>query len=780
MVSYDVIGRSVQPNETGKKGTGTTENADDYNKLGLLQARMLISPYAHAAIKSIDDSEAQKAPGVKAVLTGRYFPHLAGEVIIDRPPIAIDKVRYHGEPVAVVVADSDAEAQAALNLIKVEYEPLPVVNSPLEGIKKDAPLVHEKLEEYRVLSSAYPEAGTNIANRTKIRKGNVESGFRNSDVIVETVISIPPSDHAAMETQSAMAEIKADGNIIVSASSQSPYVIKDQISSFFGIAPGNIIVNVPGSEHEYVGKTSVQLELIVCLCTGAVGGRAVKLTNFKEGEYITSPGHIGLEAKVKLGAKQNGLLTAAEITFLFDGGAYSDRAVAISESAGIDCTGPYHIEHVWCDSLCVYTNHPYATTFKGFGHPEQAFAVERAMDELAKKLFMDPLEFRFQNAVLPGQTSATQTALNRNNVGDLRRCLERVADLIEWDDGRVEDLMDGRVRAKGVSCFWKNSAIGPETEAGVVITFNSDGSVNLICSVVEMGQELKNNLAQILADKMRMKREKVHVIMQVNTQMNPMKYRTVWIKSLYLIGNAVIRAAEDAVRQLFQTASIILQTTIDEIDMSDGRIFLHQNPDTGIEIKDIALGYTYANGDSIKGQVVGRGSYVMDQLIQFDKETGKGTPGPEWTVGVGAVEVEYNKRDHSYKLINAVCVIDAGTVFNYELAEGQIISGMNAGINYASKDAFLFNKEGVVQNDCLRTYRTFRHGEDAHYLADFVQSPEIEVPFGARGVGEYGTVVMPAALANSLSRAAEVPLNRLPLIPEYIWSVIKGENNDSV
>jgi CO/xanthine dehydrogenase Mo-binding subunit len=220
---YNVVGQSVQRLEAEDKVTGRARYTDDYDIPGLLHVRMLISPYAHAKIKSIDYGEAQRAPGVRAVLTGQYFPHLTGESIVDRPPIAIDKVRYHGEPVAVVVADSEAEAEKAVYLIKVAYEPLPVVNTPIEGIKKNAVLIHEKLGEYKVAAGFYPEANTNITNRTKIRKGNLIKGFEESEVIAEANFFLPPSDHTAMETRSARAEIKPDGNVIIYASSQSPF-----------------------------------------------------------------------------------------------------------------------------------------------------------------------------------------------------------------------------------------------------------------------------------------------------------------------------------------------------------------------------------------------------------------------------------------------------------------------------------------------------------------------------------------------------------------------------
>lgn len=276
---------------------------------------------------------------------------------------------------------------------------------------------------------------------------------------------------------------------------------KKLISHFFNIDPGKVIVHVPLVGGAYGGKTAVQLEFIAYLCSKAVGGRQVKLTNTREEDFITSPVHIGLDAKIKLGSTKAGRLTATEITYLFDGGSYSDRAVIISRAAGIDCTGPYNIENVWCDSLCMYTNHPYAAAFRGFGHPELTFVIERSMDILADKLGMDPLELRLRNAILPGDTSATQILLNKSNLGNLPQCIQKLIELINWGEVDEAETEDGKVRAKGVSCFWKNSNTSLNAGGGAVLTFNLDGSINLICAAVEIGQGIKTALAQILAEK---------------------------------------------------------------------------------------------------------------------------------------------------------------------------------------------------------------------------------------------------------------------------------------
>jgi CO/xanthine dehydrogenase Mo-binding subunit len=770
MDGYTAIGKSVQRKEAWDKVTGAAKYTDDIYVPGLLYAWMLTSPYAHANILSIDKISAERAKGVRRVLTGEFLPALTGTTIEDRPPIARDKVRYYGEPVVVIIADSEAEAKSAASLIQVSYAPLPVVNSPGEASKVSAPLVHEKLGSYRVFREVFPKQGTNIANHTKIRKGNMNKGWRDSKVIIEENFSFPQSDHVAMETRSAMAEVLPDGQVIIYASSQSPFPIKDDLSMHFGIDPGKVTVHVPLVGGAYGGKTPIQLEFIAFMASKAIGGRPVKLTNTREADMVTSPVHIGLEAKVKLGCGEGGKLTAAEITYWFDGGAYGDRAVIISKSAAVDCTGPYNIGNVWCDSYCMYTNHPYATAFRGFGHPELTFVMERTMDILAEKLDMDPLELRLRNSILPGFTAPTQTRLDRSNVGNLPGCMAKAASLIQWEGGQAVEIKENRVRAKGISCFWKNSNTPTNAEGGAVLTFNRDGSINLNCGAVEIGQGTKTTLAQVLAEKMKMDVDKVHVIMEVNTETAPEHWKTAASRTTFLVGNAVIAAAEDAISKLKRTAARVLEISEGNLEVEAGRVFLKDKPNTGIDIKEIAHGYTYPDGHSIEGQVIGKGEYIMEGLTYLDEETGKGTPGPEWAVGAAAVEVELELTECTYSIVKAACVVDAGKVINPKAAKGQISGGMSMGLSFGSREAFAFTDKGTIQNASLRTYRPIRLGENPEYLVDFIETPHTEGPFGARGIGEYGVIGMPGALANALSAAAGVKLNHLPLTAEFIWN----------
>src|SRR5699024_2881393 len=288
---------------------------------------------------------------------------------------------------------------------EVEYEDLPVILSPREASEKNANLIHENMSQYTTMvAGVHAIPDSNIANLTKIRKGNMDRGGEESDAVLDESISISPADHAALETRVARAEILANGDVNICSSTQGPFYVQKLLSECFNIDAGKITVETPYVGGAFGGKGCVQLEFIVYLASRAVGGRMVKLVNSREEDLISSPVHIGLEATVKLGATKDGKLKAAAYEFYFNSGGYSDMGAGMSKAGAVDCTGPYHIDNVYCNSRCVYTNMPYATSFRGFGHPELTFAMERSMDQLAKKLTIDPVELRLINAIKPGHT----------------------------------------------------------------------------------------------------------------------------------------------------------------------------------------------------------------------------------------------------------------------------------------------------------------------------------------------------------------------------------------
>jgi CO/xanthine dehydrogenase Mo-binding subunit len=757
-----------------EKVHGRARYTDDLYIPGMLHTAVLSSPHAHAQIIAIETAEAFRHPGVRGVFTGRDFPHRIGIYLGDKSPLAVDKVRYHGEFVAVVVADSRDTALQALLKVRASYKPLPALRTPEEALKSDAPIIHEAMGDYSHIDAILPEPGTNVANRTKVRKGSLEQGFRDAAMVVEEEFQLPPGDHAAMELRIAIAAIGADERVTIYSSTQSPYVVRNILSQHFNIPHRNITVVAPFVGGGFGGKAGVQLEALAYLLSKAVGGRPVRLGNTRENDIIGSPGRPGLQAWIRLGAASDGTFTVADIRLLFDSGAYADYAVNVSRAAGYMATGPYRIPNVRLESLCVYTNHPFATAYRGFGHIELAYAIERTVDILADRLGIDPVQLRKLNAISCGDTTPSRQKLD-SNTGDLAGCISKVSERLNWDMGQRIQVNDHVIRAKGLASFWKAPAIPTNTDASAVISFNEDGSVNLITSVVEIGTATHTGLAQMVAEKLGMGPEMVHIVRDVSTDRAAHGWSTAASCSLFMAGRAALEAADDALKQIKELTMGVLRCQKEDLVVDGGRVFLRHEPARGLSLVDVVLGYTFPNGNAIGGPIIGRGKYIAERLTGIDKETGEGNPSLEFTLGAHGIEVELDLEDGSFHIVRAVCCMDVGRVINAQLARGQIVGGMAMAIGFTIREGFLFDSRGRVQNRTLRDFKLPRYGEHPEYIVDFLETPQSDGPFGARGLGEQGVLGIPGALANALSRALGKKLNRLPLTPEYLWRMYHEE-----
>lgn len=769
MLDLKVIGTNTERLDGREKVNGDTRYTDDLPLPGMLYTAFVTSPHAHAEIIDIETSSAEKAKGVLGVFTGDDFPYLIGLYLGDKPPLAREKVRYFGEPVAVVVAQSESEARIAAKLIKPGYKTLPTVSSPEDALKTDAPVLHKNLSSYNHIDAIIPEPGTNVGNRTKIRKGNIEKGFEKSDKIIEGNFSFPPGDHVFMEDRIAIVEIRSDGQVIVRSSTQSPFGVQNLMSSFFDIPSGKITVTAPPVGGGFGGKAGIQLEPLAYLLSKKMNGRPVRVALTREEDLVSAPGSAGLQASVRLGATEDGILTAADILLLFDSGGYADYAVNVSRAAAFASSGPYKIDNIRTDSLSVYTNHPYATAYRGFGHIELSYAIERAMDILAEKLNMDPLEFRFKNVIKAGDTTPTQNILDKNT-GDLKGCLNKVSERLKWSEGNYLKISKNIVRTKGVACFWKAPAIPTNTEAGAIITFNNDGSINLSTGAVEIGQGIITGLAQIVAEEFGVSADMVHVVREIITDRSPHDWTTAASRTLFMAGRAAVMAADDAKSKIKKTASSVLLCPEEDLEVQGDKVFLKDEEDKFISLEKIVNGYSYPDGTSIGGPIIGTGQYISRHLTNVDPETGAGRPALEWTMGAEGVEVEVNLEDGSFKILKAACAMDVGRVINPDIARGQVVGSMAMGIGYSTTEALEFDRNQKVLNGNLRDFKILRYGDHPEYFVDFLTTPQKDGPYGARGLGEQGIIGIPGALSAALSKAVGKQLNRMPLTPEYIWS----------
>ncbi|NLT98970.1 MAG: xanthine dehydrogenase family protein molybdopterin-binding subunit [Christensenellaceae bacterium] len=760
---------------------GKAKYNDDGYPAACLQARLLTSVFAHAGILSVDVSGAWAVPGVHAVVTGRESAVLTGPILQDMPILAAEKVRYFGEPVAIVVADEEWQAAQAVKSIRVEYQPLPVVNTIEDALASNAPLVHPGLMQYaRTVPDVYPEENTNIANRVKIRKGDIAQGWKDSAVVVEAEYRIPQASHAFLETRNARAQILPGGQVVIHTANQAPHALRSMLAKYFSLSENDITVEVPFVGGAYGGKINPHPELLAYIASRAVGGREVRVAYTREESFYTSPCKTGAKVVMKLGADRTGRLQALQAEYYIDCGAYTDTAPVMAKAVAGSCSGAYYIPHIQCDSVCVYTNHVYTTSFRGFGHGVSTFAIERTMDKLADRLGMDPAQLRLLNAAREGDDSPTQVTYTKSNLGDISACIHRMKEIMQWDNGIWTKVSDSVIRAKGMACFTKTSTTPTDASSSAIVTFCSDGTVNLNCSVIECGPGMTSSLPKLLAQRLKISPDKVSVNLTVNTHAHPVHWKTAASMSTYMAGNAVLTAADDAIRQLKANAALALKCSPDDVEIDNGMAYLKENPQKYLELKDIVSGVKDSTGSALGGPVIGCGHFIMKHLSHLDRETGKGQTGPYWTAGAQAVEVEYDLTEYTYRLVRAATVLDAGSVIYPEGAASQVMGAMNMGLSCATREANVYAPGGELKNTSFRTYKVMHFAENPRYTVEFVETPNISGPMGARGLGEHGILGMPAAFANALSRAAGVQLDSLPVTNEALWySVTQSQQEKS-
>lgn len=770
------VGSETIRKDAWNKVTGSAKYNDDIYSSSMLHARLLTSTEAHSVIETIDVSEALKSPGVHAIVTGEDEKILMGSLIRDMPVLADRRTRYYGEPIAVVVTDEEWQAAQAAQKIIVKYKPLPLINSASEAVLAGAPLIHEDLSNYEtIIEEIRPEKGTNIVNRVKIRKGDMQKGWSESAVVIEANYFLPQANHVYMETRNARVEILSDGTLNIYTSSQGPHAIRKLVAHYLKISEGQVIIHTPLVGGAFGGKVNPHIELIAYLASKAVGGRMVRLSLTREENFATAC-KIGADMRIKLGADSAGRIKAIEVTYLIDCGAYADTGPRMALAAAASCSGLYNIENIQCDSLCVYTNHVYATSFRGFGHEVSTFCIERIIEKLAGKLGMDPLLLRKINLIKAGDTSPTQERITLSNTGNPQSCVDKLQEIMKWNEGYYTDIGNGKVRAKGVSLFLKTSSSPTDASAGAVVMFCPDGSVNLNCSVVECGPGMHTVIPQILAEALKIDVNKIHINAEVNTRISPEHWKTVASMSTFMLGKAVLAAADDVINQMKKIASISMRCEESAVEHGEERIYLKSDPSQYLPFKDLTFGVEYSNGNSVGGQVIGRGSYVMTHLTKLDAETGKGKPGPYWTPGAQGVEIEYDKKEHSYRLLRAITVIDAGKVINPVTAAEQVIGSMNIGLSLATREYNRYDQNGKLENTSLRTYKVIHYGEVPEYVVHFIETPNPQGPYGLRGIGEHGVLGMGPCIANALSQTTGSEFDSLPVTFETVWKLSKEAN----
>ena len=766
MLKY--VGKSEKRVDGIKKVTGFVRYTDDLKLSGMLYAKIKKSPHPHAKILKIDTSKAEKLPGVKVVITGKDVPNRVGLYLEDKTFLAIDKVRFIGEPVAAVAAELEEIAEEAVSLIEVDYEELPAVFSPLDGIKPDAPLIHEDLGSYKHASIILPQSGTNISNHYKIRKGNVEKGFKEADFIFENEFYLSHIQHSAIENHCAIAQVDPEGKITVWAGCQSPYAVRRTLAVAFDMPLNKIRVISPAIGGGFGAKAGTTLEGIVIPLAQKANYHPVKLSFSREDVFTNTFIRQGMYARIKTGVTKDGKIIAEENTFYWDGGAYTEYGVNIARAGGYASTGPYDIPNVKADSICVYTNHPVGGPYRGFGMSEIHFAIEQNLDIVAHKIGMDPAEFRRKNALKDGSTTVTGQVLE--NVG-LIQCLDKVTGDIEWDK-RVKKVSKIKYRGKGIACMYKAPSMPNNVGSSAIVKINEDGTVNLLVTAMDLGQGSDTVLTQIAAEVLTVPISQISIITG-DTDCTPYEWQTVASRTTYCCGNSVKRAAEDAKNQMLRLASLKFVIPKDKLELKDGQIVSKIYPDKKVKIADLAMGLTMPDGSGIHGPIIGRGAFIPPDVKDTDKETGQGDkPVAFWTFGVQTAEVEVDIETGEVKVLKIAAAYDVGKAINPELIFVQIEGGIVQGLGSALLEEMKI-KEGKVLNPSFVDYKIPTVRDVPEMKISIIENPEPTGPWGARGIAEACMVPTAPAIANAIFDAIGCRINSLPITAEKVLKAIR-------
>jgi CO/xanthine dehydrogenase Mo-binding subunit len=744
------------------KVTGAAAYLADLKIAGALHGKILRSPLPHARLERIDASRALRIPGVVAVLTRDDVLHdegiepYYGPVFKDQTIVAVEKVRHVGDPVAAVAALHPEAAEEALRAIAVEYDELPAVLDVHEALRPGAPLLHENIRipesGFADLAEIRPVEGTNVCTHFKLRRGDVERGFAESDYVFEDTFTLPATQHAFLEPHACVA-LPERGRITVYSTTQNPFVVRTQLANIFKLPVSKVRIVVPYLGGGYGGKVYPKIEPIT-VALALKAGRPVRIVLSREEVFYTITKH-GAVIRLKTGVKKDGTLVARECEVLLDTGAYAEIGPRVAKKSGYTAAGPYRIPHVKIDSLSVYTNKPPAGAFRGFGVSQSAWAHESQMDIIAAALKIDPLEIRLKNGYVEGDEFVTGEKLRSIGLG---RCLEEVARAIQWRQ-RPKAAAGPLKRGKGLGCLIK-ATITPSISAAVV-KMNEDASVSVYAGTVEMGQGSETVLAQIAASELGIPLERVQVL-GVDTDVVPYDLTTSSSRSTFHMGKAVQLAARDVLRQLKEIVVRDYGIPEAQIEIARGKIRL---PETALDYQEALFKRFGMRG----GTLVGQGQ-VKTRVV--DPEGGKSTSA-FWFIGAGAAEVEVDTETGKLRLLKYVTAVDVGKAIHRLGCRQQLAGAAITGIGQALFEEIAYDA-GQLTNPNLIDYVLPSLADMPETLEPIiVEVPHPEGPYGAKGIGETALIPVAPAIANALFDAVGVRIKDLPIKAEKIYLALQ-------
>ena len=780
----EVVGHSETKVDAVKLAKGRPVFADDVDLPGMLHAAMLTSPHAHARIKRIDASRARALPGVHAVLTHQDVPRViyasGGQSWPNPPPydqVSLDsKVRFVGDRVAVVAAETPEIAREALELIEVEYEPLPAVFDPEEAMRGEV-LIHDEPDAQKIHDAAH-----NVAATVHATVGDFEKALAESHSKFERTYYSHQVQQAAIEPHVVITYWDEDDRLVIRTATQVPFHVRRMVAPLIGLPVKRIRVIKPRIGGGFGGKQEMLIEDLCAHLTLATG-RPVRFEYTRELEFTSSRSRHPQTITYRAGVMKDGTLHALEMKIIEDTGAYGTHGLTVCSVSANRGLSLYRCSHMRLDAKVVYTNKPVPGAFRGYGAPQAHWALESLMDEIAAELNLDPVDFRLKNAVRVGDSLPLAKALGEGREGfeqtiqscGLAECVAQGAAAIGWDRRRTDAppgrLSDWRVdpgrphirRGLGMAACMQGTAIAGLDMGAASIKMNDDGSFNLLVGATDLGTGSDTVLAQIAAETLGVPLADV-IIYSSDTDFTPFDTGAYASSTTYISGGAVKKAAEQARGQIFERAARMLK--YDRRDVPPERLY------AGMYLKDRRA--YLPDGRSVSLAEVALNSLHAEpqtQIMATASHMSYESPPP---FAAQYAEVEVDTQTGQVTVKKLVMAVDCGTAINPVAATGQIEGGMAQALGYTVCEEMAYDEQGSLLTRRFADYHIFTADEMPELQAILVPTYEPSGPFGAKAVAEIPMDGVAPAVANAVCHAVGVRIRDLPITPEKVWRELSG------
>jgi CO/xanthine dehydrogenase Mo-binding subunit len=754
--SLRTVGKPLRRVDALGKATGSTVYAGDFSMRNMLHAKVFRSAQPSALIRRLDISKAQALDGVVCVLTAKDLP--GGKLVTDMPGqtgqerrkrsdapvLAADRVRFAGEPIALVAAETLQIAEQALGLIEIEYEPVPGVFDPLEAKEAGAPVVYE------------PD---NIVSRWKIRKGDIQAGFAVADLILENTFRVPFIDHAYIEPETGVAWIDERDVINIRVCTQVVEHFRS-IARATGVPHNKIHIQGTMIGGGFGGKEDITVEIFLALLAKHTR-RPVRLEYTREESLLAHSKRHPFVITHRTGVKKNGRITAAEITMVSDAGAYPYLSPYVLLYATVTACGPYRVDNLHVDSVSVATNNPFTSAFRGFGVPQACVAQEQQMDEIAAALDLDPLDVRRINYLKTGDRNPTGQEIKSAAWLEetATRALEALGEQTP-DDGPIKV---GQGFASYMQSYGRITWFHDTSQAWVGVEM--DGSVVIRCGVPDLGGGQVNSLCQIAAEILGVPLEDV-TIYSTDSALTPLAGTTTATRQLYMSGSAVFQAASAVRDVLLDRASKHFEEQPDDLDIADGAVFVKNNPENSVPMADL-VAICAAEGLPLSNLALFKAPFNAT----LDPDDLRGDVFPDFTFGAHAVEVAVDTETGEITLLKSVACHDVGRAINPVAVEGQIQGGSAQGLGYALMEEVQV-EDGIIRTPSLSEYLIPTSYDIPVTKAIILESGTGVGPFGAKGIGEPALTPAAPAVANAVAKAIGARIHELPLTPERVLAAV--------